>query len=407
MKFRIPKNRKKETILALVIIVAGNLGGGMVIFLEAREAGVRALPRKEYGEGDYRETLQVYTEEGCQQVEILVEEQRYTVGEIGVLLHAGKEALDDWIEEQEESPGVICQDLELPHTLPENPVSLSFYTDRPDILGWDGGLSSSIAGTGEEVVLTCRLELGGEEEIWQRAVTVYPPSLSKTGELQQEIQRQAETISKGTSEKLLLPDTLESGPVTYKKQTSGRGGMICLLSLAAGLGIFPLVKEKEKEAKEKRIRQLQADYPDVIQKLILFLKAGLSIRSSMEKLAYDYLQSRECWRGKERWAYEEVVKTCNEIKGGVYEAEAYERMGKRCGLSEYKVLSVLLVQNLKKGNQSILELLEREAASAGQERLRRAKVRGEEASTKLLLPMILQLVVVLIILIVPAFMSFF
>lgn len=61
----------------------------------------------------------------------------------------------------------------------------------------------------------------------------------------------------------------------------------------------------------------------------------------------------------------------------------------------------------EKGNQSILELLEREAAAAGQERLRRAKVRGEEASTKLLLPMIMQLVVVLIILMVPAFMSFF
>ena len=94
------------------------------------------------------------------------------------------------------------------------------------------------------------------------------------------------------------------------------------------------------------------------------------------------------------------------MQGGIYEAEAYERFGVRCGLSQYKVLSVLLVQNLKKGNQNLLELLEREEAVAEDERKRSAKVRGEEASTKLLLPMVLQLIVVLMILMIPAFFSF-
>lgn len=405
-KIQIPGNRKKETMLALVIIMVGNLGGGALLFLESREADTQALPRKEYGEGDYSQTLQVYTEEGSQQVEILVKERQYTVKEISDFLKAGEEALDNWIENQEDA-GVIRKDLELPQNLPGNPVNLFFQTNKPELIGWDGTLGDSVPETGEQVEITCHMELGGEEKIWRHTVTAYPASMTRTGKLQLEIQQQAEKLSEDTSEKLLLPDTLESGPVAYKKQISSRGWMICLLSLAAGLGVFPLKKEKEKEEREKRIRQLQADYPDVIQKLILFLKAGLSIRSSMEKLAFDYLQARKYWNMKERCAYEEVVKTCNEMKGGIYEAEAYERLGKRCRLSEYKVLSVLLVQNLKKGNQSILELLEREAAAAGQERLRRTKVRGEEASTKLLLPMIMQLIVVLIILMVPAFMSFF
>ena len=123
----------------------------------------------------------------------------------------------------------------------------------------------------------------------------------------------------------------------------------------------------------------------------------------MEKLAADYLKRKKAALTGTRYAYEELVKTCLEMERGVYEKEAYERLGRRCGLAEYKILSVLLVQNLKKGNQSILELLEREAVSAGEERLRRARIQGEEASTKLLLPMILQLLVVFIILMVPAF----
>ena len=62
---------------------------------------------------------------------------------------------------------------------------------------------------------------------------------------------------------------------------------------------------------------------------------------------------------------------------------------------------------MKRGSQNLLDLLEREAASASEERKRQARIRGEEASTKLLLPMILQLMVVLVILIVPAFLNFF
>ena len=71
-----------------------------------------------------------------------------------------------------------------------------------------------------------------------------------------------------------------------------------------------------------------------------------------------------------------------------------------------KMLSVLLVQNLRRGNENLLELLEREAASVTEERKRSARVQGEEAAIKLLLPMVMQLVVVLIILVVPAFLNF-
>ena len=70
------------------------------------------------------------------------------------------------------------------------------------------------------------------------------------------------------------------------------------------------------------------------------------------------------------------------------------------------MLSVLLVQNLRRGNENLLELLEREAASVTEERKRSARVQGEEAAIKLLLPMVMQLVVVLIILVVPAFLNF-
>ena len=95
--------------------------------------------------------------------------------------------------------------------------------------------------------------------------------------------------------------------------------------------------------------------------------------------------------------------TCHEMDSGVTEAEGYENFGRRCDLQIYIRLGALLSQNLRKGTKGLSELLKLESIQAFEERKARAKRLGEEAGTKLLLPMFLMLVVVLIIVIVPAF----
>ena len=84
---------------------------------------------------------------------------------------------------------------------------------------------------------------------------------------------------------------------------------------------------------------------------------------------------------------------------------AYEHFGRRTGLQEYIRLSMLLNQNLKKGNSTLLSRLREEADKVLGERLRNSKRLGEEAGTKLLFPMVAMLAVVMIIIMVPAFGS--
>ena len=93
------------------------------------------------------------------------------------------------------------------------------------------------------------------------------------------------------------------------------------------------------------------------------------------------------------------------MAGGVSEQEAYENFGNRSRLPEFKNLSVLLVQNLKKGRRELGPLLEREVSAALEERRRQARAEGEKAGTRLLLPMGIMLLVVLILMVVPAFLS--
>ena len=402
MKFKL--SGKKEWYLAVLIIVVGNLLGMGMAAVEKRSAKTDYLERNPYGEGAYEETLQVELEGKQEEIQIYVEEQKYTEADKKRYL---KEAeLNTWFQRVCGDKGEIRQSLSFPDKLEQNPVTLSWSTSQPQILDWEGVLGTGVAPKGEMVDLMCTITLEEEMKIWQKEVRVYPPRRTEKEALQEEIQVRAEKLSEENSKKMYLPETYQGEAVHYRRTAGNTGYLVCVLSVLLGFGIFPLKKERERQKEELRKKEMQRDYPDVLDKLVLFLQAGFSIRKAMEKLAIDYQRNRQKYHMKERAAYEEIVKTCREMEGGVYEADAYERMGKRCKISQYKILSVLLVQNLRKGNQNILELLEREAASAGEERKREARVRGEEASVKLLLPMIMQLMVVLVILMVPAFLSF-
>ena len=89
------------------------------------------------------------------------------------------------------------------------------------------------------------------------------------------------------------------------------------------------------------------------------------------------------------------------------ETEAYRRFGERCGQMKDKTFSTLLIQNLQKGTRYMADMLEQEAIEAWDERKRKARVLGEAAATKLLLPMVMMLAVVMAIIMIPAFLSFY
>ena len=65
----------------------------------------------------------------------------------------------------------------------------------------------------------------------------------------------------------------------------------------------------------------------------------------------------------------------------------------------------IAVTNLRKGTKGLNDLLRLEAIQSFEERKARARRLGEEAGTKLLLPMFLMLAEVLVIVVVPAFFT--
>lgn len=87
-------------------------------------------------------------------------------------------------------------------------------------------------------------------------------------------------------------------------------------------------------------------------------------------------------------------------------APRMEKFGSRCGLRSYTRLCSLLVQNLRKGNAELLARLQEEADAAMELRKDTARKLGEEAGTKLLVPMIMMLIVVMMMITIPAYLGF-
>ena len=335
---------KKSFCMAVSVILLGNLLG-IGIFYKRRQ-------RKKYGVSGKKSLWRrrVRGDTSCRNTgkdtgnySLCRGRKIYRKGDGNYVKEAKKE-LDKWLKKAKKEGG----DFRFPQALEENPVQISWSTGNPDILSWEGIPQEGISEKGESVEVAAFLSLGEVTDIWNAEITVYPPKLNEGEKMQKEIQKEAELLSENPSGPLYLPQTVQGEEIRYRKTRTQTGGIICMLSLILGLGVYPLQKEKKKKQQELVRKEMQRDYPDIIQKLVLFLRAGFTIRKAMEKIADGYLRSREKYHEKERSAYEEIVRTCREMQSGIYEAEAYERFGTRCGISQYKILSVLLVQNLKR-----------------------------------------------------------
>ena len=201
-----------------------------------------------------------------------------------------------------------------------------------------------------------------------------------------------------------LPDTWDGQTLQWQKPGENTGTLLAALALFAAVVLMLKKVREQQEELAKRSEQLLMDYPSLIMKFTLLIQAGMTVRRAFQKISSDYLRS--CPKTG-RYAYEAVTTACHEMESGVAELEAYRRFGERCGQMKYKTFSTILIQNLQKGGHRMADLLEKEALEAWDERKRKARVMGETAATKLLVPMIMMLAVVMAIIMIPAFLSFY
>lgn len=391
-----------------------------ILFLFAL-AGVSAVLAAEMYEGETREVtsleknsrdngleaipLQVETEDGArEEVTITIPEFRYSEKEAQRLLEKKAEELDGKILGENRTLTHIDHNLDLPASFSDSDITIQWSSTKPEYLRWDGTLLSGIPEAGCPAVLLATLYLQDQMLDYRRDIVLFPSE--EKGAFAGELQEEAEKLNQSSSgNRFLLPGEWKGRKLQWFQKNEQAGSGLCLLLLAGIFFCAASDRNRREHAEKKRKEQLELAYPELVSKIQLMTGAGLSVRNVFRRLTEDC--RREQAGGKKgNPALEEAARTWQEMENGVLERDAYEHLGERCGLAVYRELALLLEQNRKRGNAKMNELLEQEAQRAFETRKRTARAEGEKVSVRLLLPMGMMLVIVMALILVPAFLSF-
>ena len=349
--------------------------------------------------------LTVETDDGVsEQVEIRVPEAKLSPEELQGILEEKAAELEEGILGKNDSLQKVEWDLELPESFADSPVAVVWSSDRPEILSWEGKIGTAAVPGGSAVTLRASLSL--EEETLETAydVRVYPSK--ETAAIGQRLQEKGDALNEEQpGETYRLPEEIDGKQLTWYRENGGTGQNLCLLLLAAAALAAVSAGKRKEEDRKKRQKELLRRYPELLSKTHLLLAAGLSLRKVFERLAADYRREKKR-SGKQQASGEEILRTWYEMENGVLEQDAFAHLGERCGIPEYKSFALLLAQNQKKGGHLLPQLLETEVQDAFEARKRQARIAGEKAAVKLALPMGMMLIVVLVIIMVPALLSF-
>lgn len=404
--------------MAVILVITGIVTAFLLITdISKSMIAQKTILRNSYGEGSKKKQLQIAVDgkKLKEEMELEITERQYTAEETKELFQRASGQIERLMLAENKSSEEVRSDLNLLTEIPGQPIRIEWELDRYDVLDINGNIKEKaveeLSQEGENgIVVQLKAYLSYTEDetkqaVHEMAVCIYPPIKTGTEALLAEIKEEIFEINSEnkTGPMIKLPEEVNGKEISYYYPMDFRGITVLVLGLVIVLLLFFLDRQNKKKVRDDKIRQMMQDYPQIVSQLNLLLSAGMSIKSAWKKIVDEYRKKKN--QGNRRYAYDEMEATWNEMCSGVPERECYEQFGARCKIQAYIKLGTLLSQNLRKGTKGLADMLRLEGIHAFEERKALAKRLGEEAGTKLLLPMFFMLAVVMMIIIVPAFLS--
>lgn len=362
------------------------------------------VARNPVGEGEQEVILQARVGKEQEELQVIVAERQLTLEELEKLFEECMKQLEIQMPGENVSLDKVEKDLYLPESLEEYPFEIVWKSSDTTLISNRGELENVEDRVGESVSLTATLYYGEQKTSREFLVQLGEVQTESTLLRGLKAVLQEKDGESRYDETMALPQELDGHPISWTVIKEDNSPIFLGLTLLAAMGVFFLKDKDLHEQVLERRKCLKMAYPGILNKFVLYMGAGMTVRGSFFKIATDYLNNPS--RKVKEPAYEEMLYSCNELSAGVSEGLVYEQFGKRSGLQEYARFATMLGQNLKKGNAALLGRLRKEADKAMQENLQFRKKIGEEAETKLLVPMIMMMGIVMLLVMLPAFTSF-
>ena len=358
----------------------------LAVILVAKEAFAShqvVLTRDGYGGDVSTVTLETDIDGEKTDFDVDVMPLEYDPDDMEAVFEQGFGEIEDLYLGENESPDEVIYDLELVDHLDALGLDVQWISEDNELVSSDGRIGD--IAEGEDRIVSITAVLTYRELSAERTYQIRVCGREETGR-----EKALKDIREGI------------------RATSGGGSGLMILFLGgfAAICIWGGNRSKIRGMEKKRSDELMSEYPELVDKLTLYLGAGVTVRGAFARIVKS---GREDCAGTDQGGSvltRELIYTLNEIQAGVSESEAYYNMGHRINLPMYIKLMSLLSQNVKKGTRDILIMMAGEEQNAMQTRKEMAKRKGEEAGTKLLLPMVVLLGVVMVIVMLPAIINF-
>ena len=302
-------------------------------------------------------------------------------------------------------PDHILYPVDLIKNVDGYPFSISWTSSDYELLDYDGVIHNEELT--EPRIVTVTGDCSYRKDHWYivRDLRICPQELTAEESIAEELAEAVAAADKESesSDRLTLPTAFSFGTVTWEEEIDDMSPLILMGVIMVCIILIPF-KESEINSRLKvRSRELLIEYPAFVSQLTLYLGAGMSVRNCLLRLGK---KAGSIESGNRSYLDKELLIAAHELEVGISESEVIEHFSKRCGTREYMRFGALLIQNMKKGSTDLMAMLKEESEDAFALRKNEARKLGEEASTKMLLPMVMMLTVVMIIIMVPAYMSF-
>ncbi|MBE5906956.1 MAG: type II secretion system F family protein [Lachnospiraceae bacterium] len=217
---------------------------------------------------------------------------------------------------------------------------------------------------------------------------------------QEELAAYVKEIEKTTREEesFPLPQTYRGKPIDWQVKRDYTPFLIVFAGMVLAVLCYKEPDWEEQKERKKRQQQMIVAYPRLVGVLTTFLESGMSLRYAILRRAEERL-------GGEGPLQEELLQAANRLTRGEGLPVTLREFARGCDTRQYRKFASLLQQNLEKGNSGLGQMLELEVQESEALRLSSAKLAGEQAQTKILLPLTLLLGLVIVILMAPAFLQ--
>lgn len=298
----------------------------------------------------------------------------------------------------------VTKGLQFPEEPFNLPITASYEVLSHELIQQDGSLvyEKLEESKGQSARIQVTLSMGDSSLVENYDFMVYLPAFDAKA-----LGRLAKDSIIEVENQIILPTHL--GPNNLEVTWAiDEGGLSMLPILICIVGLLILVHRFYQEELNKKCTARETailrDFPDVILNLTLLLQAGISFRSAFTRIAQTYGMNLD-QLDQSRPFYAGLVLAIREMDNGVAISEALRNLAHNTNIREVRRMTHLIINAMSLGDDALCESLLNLSKEAWELKAYQIKKHGEEASTKMLLPLALSLVTIMIIVLAPAFIS--